>query len=197
MILVTGGTAQGKRGFVERELTGELASGQAAGMTGEPDSGQVGGMTGEPDDGQAGGMTGEPDDGRAGGMTGERDGGRAGGMTGELAGGSPGGRAVAWVDGAAAEPECFLSAPFCHNFQAFVRRIVSGEVAVDLAELAEVMRQARPDRVIVTDEIGGGIVPTDPMERTWREETGRVCCRLAAEAEQVWRVNCGLGQRIK
>ena len=145
MILVTGGTAQGKRGFVERELTGELASGQAAG----------------------------------------------------LAGGSPGGRAVAWVDGAAAEPECFLSAPFCHNLQAFVRRIVSGEVAVDLAELAEVMRQARPDRVIVTDEIGGGIVPTDPMERTWREETGRVCCRLAAEAEQVWRVNCGLGQRIK
>ena len=84
MILVTGGTAQGKRGFVERELTGELASGQAAGMTGEPD------------------------DGRAGGMTGERDGRRAGGMTGELAGGSPGGRAVAWVDGAAAEPECFF-----------------------------------------------------------------------------------------
>lgn len=39
MILVTGGTAQGKRGFVERELTGELASGQAAGMTGEPDDG--------------------------------------------------------------------------------------------------------------------------------------------------------------
>ena len=169
MILVTGGMAQGKRDFVERELTGELASGQAAGMTGEPDDGQAGGMTGEP------------------------DGGQADGMTGELAGG----RAVAWVDGAAAEPECFLSAPFCHNFQAFVRRIVSGEVAVDLAELAEVMRQARPDRVIVTDEIGGGIVPTDPMERTWREETGRVCCRLAAEAEQVWRVNCGLGQRIK
>ena len=173
MILVTGGTAQGKRGFVERELTGELASGQA------------GGMTGEPDDGQAGGMTGEP------------DGGQADGMTGELAGGSPGGRTVAWVDGAAAEPECFLSAPFCHNLQAFVRRIVSGKVAVDLGELVKVMRQARPDRVIVTDEIGGGIVPTDPMERTWREETGRVCCRLAVEAEQVWRVNCGLGQRIK
>ena len=53
MILVTGGMAQGKRGFVERELTGELASGQAAGMTGEPDDGQAGGMTGEPDDGQA------------------------------------------------------------------------------------------------------------------------------------------------
>ena len=28
MILVTGGTAQGKRGFVERELIGELASGR-------------------------------------------------------------------------------------------------------------------------------------------------------------------------
>lgn len=141
MILVTGGTAQGKREFVERELIGE----------------------------------------------------RAGERTCKMAGG----RAVVWVDGAAAEPDCFLSAPFCHNLQAFVRRIVSGEIAVDLAELAELMQKARPDRVIVTDEIGGGIVPTDPLERTWREETGRVCCRLAAAAGQVWRVNCGLGQRIK
>ena len=66
MILVTGGTAQGKRDFVERELTGELASGQAAGMTGEPDDGQAGGMTGEPDGGQADGMTGEPASGHPG-----------------------------------------------------------------------------------------------------------------------------------
>ncbi len=145
MILVTGGTAQGKREFVERDLIGELA--------------------------------------------GER--------TGGMAGGTAGGRAVIWVDGAAAEPDCFLSAPFCHNLQAFVRRIVSGEIAVDLVELTELMQKARPDRVIVTDEIGGGIVPTDPLERTWREETGRVCCCLAAAAGQVWRVNCGLGQRIK
>ena len=145
MILVTGGTAQGKREFVERDLIGELAGERTGGMAGRP----------------------------------------------------AGGRAVIWVDGAAAEPDCFLSAPFCHNLQAFVRRIVSGEIAVDLVELTELMQKARPDRVIVTDEIGGGIVPTDPMERTWREETGRVCCRLAAAAGQVWRVNCGLGQRIK
>ena len=62
-----------------------------------------------------------------------------------------------------------------------------------LGDLLEV----NPDVVILCDEVGCGVVPVDPSERAWREETGRVCCRLAAAAGQVWRVNCGLGQRIK
>ena len=57
--------------------------------------------------------------------------------------------------------------------------------------------KACPGRVLVTDEIGLGIVPLDPFEREYREETGRICCLLAARSEQVWRVACGLGQRLK
>lgn len=63
--------------------------------------------------------------------------------------------------------------------------------------LAQRFLFADPSRVIVTDEIGGGIVPISGEERNWREETGRTCCCMAALSEQVWRVVCGIGTRIK
>lgn len=63
--------------------------------------------------------------------------------------------------------------------------------------LAETIYNANPDRILVTDEIGYGIVPIDPFEREYREETGRICCLLAEKSEEVWRVCCGIGTRLK
>ena len=63
--------------------------------------------------------------------------------------------------------------------------------------LVQSLLEGNENRILVTEEIGCGIVPADPFERMYREETGRVCCLAAAEARQVWRVCCGLGQRIK
>ena len=37
----------------------------------------------------------------------------------------------------------------------------------------------------------------EAKEREWREACGRVCTKLAAYADQVTRVCCGLGTRIK
>ena len=54
-----------------------------------------------------------------------------------------------------------------------------------------------PNAVIVSDEIGNGIVPMDPFERVYRERTGRILCDLAANAEEVERVICGIPQKIK
>ncbi|MCM1542435.1 MAG: bifunctional adenosylcobinamide kinase/adenosylcobinamide-phosphate guanylyltransferase [Blautia sp.] len=53
------------------------------------------------------------------------------------------------------------------------------------------------DCVIICDEIGNGIVPTDPFEREYRERVGRILVRLAEKAEEVERVICGIGQKIK
>lgn len=53
------------------------------------------------------------------------------------------------------------------------------------------------DLVIICDEVGYGVVPVDAFERAWREKVGRVCCYFAGEAEQVIRVVCGVGGRIK
>lgn len=51
--------------------------------------------------------------------------------------------------------------------------------------------------VITSDEIGCGIVPMDAFEREYREMNGRVSCCLAEKAEQVYRVVCGVGTRIR
>lgn len=51
--------------------------------------------------------------------------------------------------------------------------------------------------VLITNEIGYGIVPMEATEREYREITGRICCYLAKEAEEVVRVTCGIGRKIK
>lgn len=51
--------------------------------------------------------------------------------------------------------------------------------------------------VVVATEIGGGVVPIDPEQREAREKAGRLACILAAKAEVVIRVCCGLPQVLK
>lgn len=53
------------------------------------------------------------------------------------------------------------------------------------------------DCVIICDEIGNGIVPIAPFEREYRERVGRILVQLAKRAEEVERVICGIGQKIK
>ncbi len=54
-----------------------------------------------------------------------------------------------------------------------------------------------PDVIVICDEVGGGIVPVEKEERTYRECVGRVLCELAREADSVERVYCGIAQTIK
>lgn len=51
--------------------------------------------------------------------------------------------------------------------------------------------------VMVTDEIGLGVVPETPLGRGFRDILGRVNQYLAARAEQVYFVISGIPVRIK
>ena len=51
--------------------------------------------------------------------------------------------------------------------------------------------------IIICDEIGNGIVPIDKFEREYRERVGRILIQLSKRAEEVERVLCGIGQKIK
>ena len=64
----------------------------------------------------------------------------------------------------------------------------------DLAALAD--RLAARELVIAT-ELGGGVVPVDAVTRQKREQAGRLACLLAARADTVIRVCCGLPQLLK
>ncbi len=61
--------------------------------------------------------------------------------------------------------------------------------AEDLNALAE--KLCRHEAVIAT-EIGGGVVPIDAEARRTREAAGALNCLLAARAEAVVRVFCGI-----
>lgn len=53
------------------------------------------------------------------------------------------------------------------------------------------------DAVIITTDISSGVVPVDPVLRAWREACGRMNSYLAGEADEVWRLFCGIPQRLK
>ena len=51
--------------------------------------------------------------------------------------------------------------------------------------------------VVICNEVGSGIIPLDPKDRRGREETGRLCTRLAREAQCVVRMVCGIPTVLK
>jgi adenosylcobinamide kinase / adenosylcobinamide-phosphate guanylyltransferase len=53
------------------------------------------------------------------------------------------------------------------------------------------------DVVVVTNEIGMGVVPDYPVGRVFRDLSGRANQVVAAAADQVWMVVCGIPQRFK
>ena len=54
-----------------------------------------------------------------------------------------------------------------------------------------------PDCILICNEIGNGIVPMEAEERIYRERTGRILEQLAVQADEVMRVVCGIGLKIK
>ena len=51
--------------------------------------------------------------------------------------------------------------------------------------------------VLICQDIFCGVVPMGADMRAWREATGRLASYLAAEADTVTRVFCGLEERLK
>ena len=59
------------------------------------------------------------------------------------------------------------------------------------------LRNTRGDIVLVSNEVGLGIVPDNAMARAFRDHVGRLHQRIAAMADEVWFLVAGLPQRIK
>ena len=81
------------------------------------------------------------------------------------------------------------------DFHLLIRtKMENGE---DIPAYVVSLLETASDMVIISDEIGSGIVPIEPMDRAWRETVGRALCLIASRAEQVTRVICGIGVRLK
>ena len=51
--------------------------------------------------------------------------------------------------------------------------------------------------VVITRQVGGGIVPMDGQERAWRERHGTLTQQLARQATHVTHILCGLTEELK
>lgn len=91
-----------------------------------------------------------------------------------------------------------IQKPIALSYHLFISRMMKEEKGQD--EIWERTREIlgrNPEIIIIVDELGCGVVPVDAFERRYREVTGRICCMLAKEAEEVHRVICGIGTVIK
>ncbi len=71
------------------------------------------------------------------------------------------------------------------------------EMAREEVDLQELSDRLSANEVVIATEVGGGVVPVDEKERAARERAGRLACLLAARAETVVRVFCGVPKTIK
>lgn len=99
------------------------------------------------------------------------------------------------ADGASCSRQELLDCSALDHFHLLVRRwLLEGE---DIPAMTEMLLRENPGLLVLTDEIGSGIIPVDAFERKYREAHGRACCRIAEQAEAVVRVVCGIGTFIK
>lgn len=98
------------------------------------------------------------------------------------------------ADGAACAPEELCGKPVLLSFQETVRKLLSEGKDPD-AFARGILREA--PELVTLDEVGCGIVPMERAQRDYREAVGRAGQLLAAGADEVYRVICGISQKIK
>ena len=92
-------------------------------------------------------------------------------------------------------PEMLWSARGIYGFHKLIRREL--KEGRNPMELAEKLIEKNPGVILISDEVGYGVVPVDAFDREYREAVGRTCTRLASFSSRVTRVVCGVGTVIK
>jgi len=99
------------------------------------------------------------------------------------------------IDGGSCDWEAIFRAAGIRDFQEYIRRSLLDKR--DVGTLVEELVSRNPEVEVIANELGSGVVPVDAFDREYREVTGRICCALAKEAQEVHRVVCGIGTVIK
>lgn len=95
-------------------------------------------------------------------------------------------------DGAVVDFDKANTYPCLYNVHLLIKRwMMEGRDPLSMAEELSCVR------VLILDEIGCGIIPMEALERRYRECVGQTGCLLAARADQVIRLCCGIPVKIK
>ena len=71
------------------------------------------------------------------------------------------------------------------------------QILGEINKLCKVCRESKSDVIIVSNEVGLGIVPDDALSRVFRDIAGSANQMIADEADEVYFVVAGIAQRIK
>jgi adenosylcobinamide kinase / adenosylcobinamide-phosphate guanylyltransferase len=71
------------------------------------------------------------------------------------------------------------------------------ELAARTDELLDAWRSTKRRAVVVSNEVGAGVVPGTASGVRYRDELGSLNARVAAECEQVWFCVAGIARRIQ
>ena len=102
---------------------------------------------------------------------------------------------IRWKNGADLGKEELMSAEGVFDFQEYIKKEL--KAGKDVSGLAKELWERNPEVVLVSQEVGYGVVPMDAFDRKYREAVGRICTSLAAKSRKVTRVVCGIGMVIK
>ena len=97
----------------------------------------------------------------------------------------------------------FITGPLYSGKRTFAAQLGGRQIyevqdrAAEMAGLQALADELAAYDVVTATEVGGGIVPIDPAERARREAAGRLACLLAARADCVVQMFCGLPTILK
>ena len=98
----------------------------------------------------------------------------------------------------------FITGPLYSGKRTFAKKLggtccfevqKQAETTEDLEVLAKILSEKYD--IITATEVGGGVVPVDATERANREKAGRLACLLAARADCVVQMFCGIPTVLK
>ena len=70
-------------------------------------------------------------------------------------------------------------------------------VSSDLRDLIELCRNEDKSLILITNEVGDGLVPQTPISRVYRDALGRINCLAASLSDRVVLMTCGLPLDLK
>ncbi len=93
----------------------------------------------------------------------------------------------------------YLSNMLCRQTEPLDEECLENMTQAQMAELIEAAKNlpAQGTIVFVTNEVGAGIVPENKLARFFRDLSGLANQQLAAAADEVYAVLCGIPVRIK
>jgi adenosylcobinamide kinase/adenosylcobinamide-phosphate guanylyltransferase len=75
--------------------------------------------------------------------------------------------------------------------------ITEKAVTAEIKELLDCMKKTEADFIIVTNEVGLGIIPGDRVSRLYRDLLGKANCMLAEKADEVYLMVAGIPVCLK